>query len=72
MHLKYSDKDGQQAATCRGPVQASYNMLNSVYKPSVAKEGPLTGRSGASATERFELHRKEGRLRIVAEFSTAD
>jgi hypothetical protein len=30
-------------------------MLNSVYKPSLAFTGVLTGTSGASATARFEV-----------------
>jgi hypothetical protein len=69
---RYSDKDGQQAATCRGPVSASYNMLTSVYKLSVAKARPLTGRSGVSATERFVSGRKARQLPFYSEFSTID
>ena len=37
-------------------------MLNSVYKPSLAIVGPLTGTSGASATDRFEWPLKLGHL----------
>ncbi len=69
---KYDNKDGQQAATCRGPVQASYNMLTSVYKLSVAKARPLTGRSGVSATERFGSGLMARHLRFQSEFSTDD
>lgn len=69
---QYGDNDGQQAATCRGPVSASYNMLTPVYKLSVAKARPLTGRSGVSATERFVLGLKARHLRFDCKFSTID
>ena len=37
-------------------------MLNSVYKPSLTIVGPLTGTSGASATDRFEWPLELGHL----------